>query len=273
MISIVLALHAYVFPRNFRIKMLAEYSNEHYLLWISIIVIKKWILIMDSNQKRVQTGGVLHAFYAIERDNGHRLRELVKIDYARTRPHFIIIIIRHWLEFIIKTTKKNRSRVCAEHCIQCNNGSRRKVRAIFSVGLVDMRVIFFVAVYFMDVCRSLSSFFFRFIVDSLLPFYWINIKLPSIDSEWSSPSSLPTAQSASFWAFNNNHFHNSRLTHNDDWHCCVLINVSISFAKSTEFSASEMAFDFVHQIEIVLDNGQTAECSLLIWCVDDPNFR
>lgn len=44
---------------------------------------------MDSNQKRVQTGGVLHAFYAIERDNGHRLRELVKIDYARTRPPLI----------------------------------------------------------------------------------------------------------------------------------------------------------------------------------------
>lgn len=160
MISIVLALHAYVFPRNFRIKMLAEYSNEHYLLWISIIVIKKWILIMDSNQKRVQTGGVLHAFYAIERDNGHRLRELVKIDYARTRPHFIIIIIiRHWLEFIIKTTKKNRSRVCAEHCIQCNNGSRRKVRAIFSVGLVDMRVIFFCCCLFYG-CLPFVEFVF-----------------------------------------------------------------------------------------------------------------
>lgn len=143
----------------------------------------------------VQAGDVLHAFYAIEQDNGQRCRELVKIDCVRMDAARIIIIVFHLIEFIIKktTTTKNRLECLrvATHSIEYSQRApNKRVRAILVSD--GMRVLFFCCCLwpfiFMCVSRSVFSFFLyfsRFIVDSLLLFYWINIKLPSIDSEWS----------------------------------------------------------------------------------------
>lgn len=66
-------------------------------------------MVKKSNQKRVRAGGVPHAFYAIEQDNGHRPRELVKIDGVRMAWTRRDIILFHLLEFIMIIKKGKKS--------------------------------------------------------------------------------------------------------------------------------------------------------------------